>query len=62
MKRILLFTVIFFVISAPAFLYSQLKLNVRASASNLLRYGRKKLYLLQQEKIISKNWVMLDYL
>jgi hypothetical protein len=42
MKRILLFTVIFFVISAPAFLYSQLKLNVRASASNLLRYGSGK--------------------
>jgi len=42
MKRILLFAVVFLLIASSELLYSQLKLNVKASASNLLRYGSGK--------------------
>lgn len=42
MKRILLSIVVFFAFSSPVLVYSQLKLNVKVSASNLLRYGSGK--------------------
>ncbi len=42
MKRILLAVLVFFAISSTVSVFSQLKLNVKVSASNLLRYGSGK--------------------
>jgi hypothetical protein len=42
MKRILLFVIVLFFVFAPDIIYSQLKLNVKVSASNQLRYGKGK--------------------
>ncbi len=41
-KKIVLLFVIFFLFAAPEAVLSQLKLNVKVSASNLLRYGKGK--------------------